>query len=99
MEAKNVVKDRQRRARDVLQDVSLSMSMCEHVNADQCPQQEMDELVRIRCPCELTCRLCFDEEEIEGLLRFPSHDWRKNHTPNAEHRWALVDLVWGVVSR
>jgi hypothetical protein len=32
-----------------------------------------------------------------GVLRFPSHDQRKTRTPNTDQRWAMGEMVWGVV--
>ncbi len=32
-----------------------------------------------------------------GVLRFPSHDKRKTHTPNTDQRWARGGTVWNVV--
>jgi hypothetical protein len=32
-----------------------------------------------------------------GVLRFPSHDKRKTHTPNTGQRWAMGETAWDVV--
>ncbi len=32
-----------------------------------------------------------------GVLRFPSHDKRKTHTPNTDQRWAMREATWEVV--
>ncbi|HEU5380853.1 MAG TPA: hypothetical protein VFV38_35975 [Ktedonobacteraceae bacterium] len=32
-----------------------------------------------------------------GMLRFPSHDKRKTHTPNTDRRWTMGETAWGVV--
>lgn len=32
-----------------------------------------------------------------GVLRFPSHDKRKTHTPNTDRRWAMGKTTWEVV--
>jgi len=34
-----------------------------------------------------------------GVLRFPSHDKRKTHTPTTSPRWAQVETAWNVVGR
>jgi hypothetical protein len=32
-----------------------------------------------------------------GVIRFPSHDKRKTHTPNTDQRWARLETIWKVV--
>src|SRR5205085_1050013 len=32
-----------------------------------------------------------------GVLRFPSHDKRKTHTPNTDQRWAMGEAAWDLV--
>ena len=32
-----------------------------------------------------------------GVLRFPSHDKRKTHTPNTQRRWDMGETAWDVV--
>ena len=32
-----------------------------------------------------------------GVLRFPSHEKRKTHTPNTDQRWAMGEVAWEVV--
>ena len=32
-----------------------------------------------------------------SVLRFPSHEKRKTHTPNTDQRWAMGETAWNVV--
>jgi hypothetical protein len=59
------------------------------------PQRFLESSVRLfECPdCARTRTLSLRN----GVLRFPSHDKRKTHTPNTEQRWAREKTVWEVV--
>jgi hypothetical protein len=48
----------------------------------------------VECP---NCARTRSLEPRNGVIRFPSHDKRKTHTPNTEQRWAMEKTTWGVV--
>src|SRR5215469_13183937 len=50
----------------------------------------------VECP---NCLRTRSLEPHNGVLRFPSHEKRKTHTPNTDQRWAITDLAWNVVGR
>ncbi len=58
-------------------------------------QRFLDGGIRlVECPdCARTRSL----SPRNGVLRFPSHEKRKTHTPNTEPRWAMGETVWEVV--
>jgi hypothetical protein len=46
------------------------------------------------------CPNCLRTRTLElrhGVLRFPSHEKRKTHTPNTDPRWAIHETIWKVV--
>ncbi|MBV9689668.1 MAG: ATP-binding protein [Ktedonobacteraceae bacterium] len=48
----------------------------------------------VECP---NCASTRSLSPRKGVLRFPSHDKRKTHTPNTDQRWAMKEAVWGMV--
>ena len=48
----------------------------------------------VECP---NCASTRSLSPRNGVLRFPSHDKRKTHTPNTDQRWAMGETVWDVV--
>jgi hypothetical protein len=48
----------------------------------------------VECP---NCASTRSLSPRNGVLRFPSHDKRKSHTPNTAQRWAMGETVWDVV--
>lgn len=48
----------------------------------------------VECP---NCASTRSLSPRNGILRFPSHDRRKTHTPNTDQRWAEGETAWGVV--
>src|SRR5260370_58018 len=48
----------------------------------------------VECP---NCASTRSLSPRNGVLRFPSHDKRKTHTPNTAQRWAMGETVWDVV--
>jgi hypothetical protein len=58
-------------------------------------QRVLDSGIRlVECPdCARTRSL----SPHKGVLRFPSHEKRKTHTPNTEPQWARGETAWGVV--
>jgi len=48
----------------------------------------------VECP---NCARTRSLEPPSGVLRFPSHDKRKTHTPNTEQRWAIEQTIWEFV--
>ncbi len=48
----------------------------------------------VECP---NCARTRSLEPRSGVLRFPSHDKRKTHTPNTEQRWAIEQTIWEVI--
>jgi hypothetical protein len=51
-------------------------------------------IVLVECP---DCARMRSLEPRNGVLRFPSHDKRKTHTPNTDRRWAKGKTTWEVV--
>jgi hypothetical protein len=58
-------------------------------------QRFLDSGIRlVECPdCARTRSL----SPRNGVLRFPSHDKRKTHTPNTEPRWIQGEIAWEAV--
>ena len=50
----------------------------------------------VECPDCLRTRSL---EPHNGVLRFPSHEKRKTHTPNTDQRWAMGETAWDLVGR
>ena len=48
----------------------------------------------VECP---NCASTRSLSPRNGVLRFPSHDKRKTHTPHAERRWVRGKTTWEVV--
>jgi hypothetical protein len=48
----------------------------------------------VECP---NCASTRSLSPRNDVLRFPSHDKRKTHTPNTDQRWAMGETVWDVV--
>jgi AAA domain len=48
----------------------------------------------VECP---NCASTRSLSPRSGILRFPSHDKRKTHTPNTDRRWAMGKTTWEVV--
>jgi AAA domain len=48
----------------------------------------------VECP---NCLRTRSLEPHNGVLRFPSHEKRKTHTPNTDQRWAMGETAWNVV--
>ena len=48
----------------------------------------------VECP---NCASTRSLSPRNGVLRFPSHDKRKTHTPNTDQRWAMGETVWDMV--
>jgi len=59
------------------------------------PKRFLESSIKlVECPdCARTRSL----EPRNGVLRFPSHDKRKTHTPNTDRRWAMGKTTWEVV--
>jgi len=59
------------------------------------PQRFLDSgIFRVECP---QCAAMRSVEMRNDVLRFPSHDKRKTHTPNTDQRWAMGETAWDVV--
>jgi hypothetical protein len=48
----------------------------------------------VECP---NCLRTRSLDPHNGVLRFPSHEKRKTHTPNTDQRWAMGETAWNVV--
>ena len=48
----------------------------------------------VECP---NCASTRSLSPRNGVLRFPSHDKRKTHTPNTDQRWAMGEAAWDLV--
>lgn len=48
----------------------------------------------VECPDCLRTRSL---EPHNGILRFPSHEKRKTHTPNTDQHWAMGETTWDLV--
>jgi len=59
------------------------------------PKRFMESGIKlVECPDCLRTRSLSPHN---GVLRFPSHEKRKTHTPNTDQRWVMGETAWNLV--